>query len=56
MVRILLELIAYQSKLANEIDKIENYEQSTSQLREEIKTLYNEVIDIGKNFLKNVGV
>lgn len=42
------ELIAYQSKLANEIDKIENYEQSTSQLREEIKTLYNEVIDIGK--------
>lgn len=42
------ELIAYQSKLANEINKIENYEQSTSQLREEIKTLYNEVIDIGK--------
>lgn len=42
------ELIAYHSKLANEIDKIENYEQSTSQLREEIKTLYNEVIDIGK--------
>lgn len=42
------ELIAYQSKLANEIDKIENYEQSTSQLREEIKTLYNEVIEIGK--------
>ena len=42
------ELIAYQSKLANEIHKIENYEQSTSQLREEIKTLYNEVIDIGK--------
>lgn len=42
------ELIAYQSKLANEIDKIENYEQSTSQLSEEIKTLYNEVIDIGK--------
>ena len=42
------ELIVYQSKLANEIDKIENYEQSTSQLREEIKTLYNEVIDIGK--------
>ena len=44
------ELIGYQSKLANEIDKIENYEQSTSQLREEIKTLYNEVIDIGKTF------
>lgn len=42
------ELIGYQSKLANEIDKIENYEQSTSQLREEIKALYNEVIDIGK--------
>ena len=43
------ELIGYQSKLANEIDKIENYEQSTSQLREEIKTLYNDVIHIGKN-------
>lgn len=42
------ELIGYQSKLSNEIDKIENYEQSTSQLREEIKTFYNEVIDIGK--------
>ena len=42
------ELIGYQSKLANEIDKIENYEQSTSQLREEIKTLYNDVLDIGK--------
>lgn len=42
------ELIGYQSKLADEIDKIENYEQSTSQLREEIKTLYNDVIDIGK--------
>ena len=31
------ELIAYQSKLANEIDKIENYEQSTSQLRKKLK-------------------
>ena len=31
------ELIAYQSKLENEINKIENYEQSSSQLREEIK-------------------
>ena len=47
MVRILLNLLLIR---ANEIDKIENYEQSTSQLREEIKTLYNEVIDIGKTF------
>ena len=56
MVRILLNLLVIRVNLQNEIDKIENYEQSTSQLREEIKTLYNEVIDIGKNFLKNVGV
>ena len=41
------ELIAYQSKLENEINKIENYEQSSSQLREEINQLYQEVIDIG---------
>ena len=34
------ELIAYQSKLENEINKIENYEQSSSQLREEINQLY----------------
>ena len=47
------ELIAYQSKLENEINKIENYEQSSSQLREEINQLYQEVIDIGKALSKN---
>ncbi|MBF2261668.1 DNA repair protein RecN [Staphylococcus capitis] len=46
------ELIAYQSKLENEINKIENYEQSSSQLREEINQLYQEVIDIGKALSK----
>lgn len=46
------ELVAYQSKLENEINKIENYEQSSSQLREEINQLYQEVIDIGKALSK----
>ena len=46
------ELIAYQSKLENEINKIENYEQSSSQLREEINQLYQEVYDIGKALSK----
>ncbi len=40
------ELIAYQEKLNNEINKIENYEQETSQLREEINALYNQVIRV----------
>ncbi|MEK5197705.1 DNA repair protein RecN [Staphylococcus sp. FSL H8-0121] len=43
------ELIAYQGKLENEISKIENYEESTSQLREEINDLYKQVIKIGKS-------
>lgn len=43
------ELIAYQGKLENEINKIENYEQSTSQLREEINDLYKQVIKVGKS-------
>ncbi|MFW3611717.1 DNA repair protein RecN [Staphylococcus caprae] len=42
------ELIAYQGKLEEEINKIENYEQSTSQLREEISQLYKEVFEVGK--------
>lgn len=46
------ELITYQSKLANEIDKIENYEESTSQLRQEIDTLYDKVIKLGKQLSK----
>lgn len=43
------ELLAYQGKLENEINKIENYEQSTSQLREEINDLYKQVIKVGKS-------
>ena len=43
------ELIAYQGKLENEINKIENYEQSTSQLREEINDLYKQVIKVGNS-------
>ncbi|NWK85678.1 AAA family ATPase, partial [Staphylococcus sp. GSSP0090] len=46
------ELITYQSKLANEIDKIENYEESTSQLRQEIDSLYEEVITLGEQLSK----
>ncbi|MDK9865387.1 MULTISPECIES: DNA repair protein RecN [Staphylococcus] len=42
------ELIVYQDKLDNEINKIENYEESTSQLREEIESLYNKVFKLGK--------
>ncbi|MFW3516193.1 DNA repair protein RecN [Staphylococcus caprae] len=46
------ELIAYQGKLEEEINKIENYEQSTSQLREEISQLYKEVFEVGKELSK----
>ncbi|MFW3590812.1 DNA repair protein RecN [Staphylococcus caprae] len=46
------ELIAYQGKLEEEINKIENYEQSTSQLREEISRLYKEVFEVGKELSK----
>lgn len=42
------ELISYKDKLQNEIAKIENYEESTSQLREEISQLYDEVMSKGK--------
>ena len=42
------ELITYKDKLQNEIAKIENYEESTSQLREEISQLYNEMMSKGK--------
>ncbi|WP_436952073.1 DNA repair protein RecN [Staphylococcus shinii] len=41
------ELIKYQDKLENEINKIENYEESTSQLRQEIEKLYENVIKLG---------
>lgn len=42
------ELIVYQDKLDNEINKIENYEESTSQLREEIESLYDKVFKLGE--------
>ncbi|AVQ36129.1 DNA repair protein RecN [Staphylococcus kloosii] len=42
------ELIKYQEKIEHEINKIENYEESTSQLRKDIEALYNDVIAIGK--------
>ncbi len=41
------ELIKYQDKLENEINKIENYEESTSQLRQEIEELYEDIIKLG---------
>lgn len=46
------ELITYQSKLENEIIKIENYEESTSQLKEEIDLLYEKVIKYGQSLSK----
>ncbi|MDS3903828.1 DNA repair protein RecN [Staphylococcus hominis] len=46
------ELITYQSKLENEIAKIENYEESTSQLKEEIDLLYKKVIKYGQSLSK----
>ena len=46
------ELITYQSKLECEIAKIENYEESTSQLKEEIDLLYEKVIKYGQSLSK----
>ncbi|EHJ08138.1 DNA repair protein RecN [Staphylococcus simiae] len=43
------ELISYQEKLTNEINKIENYEQSTAELRAQIDSLYNEVYSVGES-------
>lgn len=42
------ELIMYQDKMADEINKIENYEESTAQLRQEIDDLYKNVIKLGE--------
>ncbi|UEX89109.1 DNA repair protein RecN [Staphylococcus ratti] len=42
------ELILYQGKIEDEINKIENYEESTSQLRAEIATLANQLQEDGK--------
>ena len=46
------ELITYQSKLESEIAKIENYEESTCQLKEEIDLLYEKVIKYGQSLSK----
>ncbi|MCG7339709.1 DNA repair protein RecN [Staphylococcus sp. ACRSN] len=46
------ELITYQEKLALEINKIENYEESTSQLREQIDTLYQKILQLGEKLSK----
>lgn len=45
-------LITYQSKLEHEISKIENYEESTAQLKEEINTLKDRVYDKGQQLSK----
>ena len=42
------ELIMYQDKMADEINKIENYEESTAQLRQEIDDLYKYVMELGE--------
>lgn len=52
MAKMYQNLLHYQSKLENEINKIENYEQSSSQLREEISQLYKEVIRVGEALSK----
>ncbi|MEB6241778.1 DNA repair protein RecN [Staphylococcus gallinarum] len=46
------ELIIYQEKLELEINKIENYEESTSQLHEQINELYQRVLDLGGQLSK----
>ncbi|EKS25541.1 DNA repair protein RecN [Staphylococcus lugdunensis] len=45
-------LITYQSKLEHEISKIENYEESTEQLKEEINILKDRVYDKGQQLSK----
>ncbi|MHD0445561.1 DNA repair protein RecN [Staphylococcus cohnii] len=42
------ELIMYQDKMTDEINKIENYEESTAQLRQEIDDLYKNVMELGE--------
>lgn len=46
-------LITYQSKLEHEISKIENYEESTAQLKEEINILKDRVYDSDNSYLRN---
>lgn len=45
-------LITYQSKLEHEISKIENYEESTAQLKEEINILKDRIYDKGQQLSK----
>ncbi|EGQ3350766.1 DNA repair protein RecN [Staphylococcus pseudintermedius] len=46
------DLIIYQEKIADEINKIENYEESTSKLREEIQQLSQQVQEDGEKLTK----
>ncbi|MBU7227159.1 DNA repair protein RecN [Staphylococcus pseudintermedius] len=46
------DLMIYQEKIADEINKIENYEESTSKLREEIQQLSQQVQEEGEKLTK----
>ncbi|EJE4550128.1 DNA repair protein RecN [Staphylococcus pseudintermedius] len=46
------DLMIYQEKIADEINKIENYEESTSKLREEIQQLSQQVQENGEKLTK----
>ncbi|ELH0985349.1 DNA repair protein RecN [Staphylococcus pseudintermedius] len=46
------DLMIYQEKIADEINKIENYEESTSKLREEIQHLSQQVQEDGEKLTK----
>ncbi|HDT9265848.1 TPA: DNA repair protein RecN [Staphylococcus pseudintermedius] len=46
------DLMIYQEKIADEINKIENYEESTSKLREEIQQLSQQVQKDGEKLTK----
>ncbi|QQJ60854.1 DNA repair protein RecN [Staphylococcus pseudintermedius] len=46
------DLMIYQEKIADEINKIENYEESTSKLREEIQQLSQQVQEDGEKLAK----
>ncbi|MEJ7540706.1 DNA repair protein RecN [Staphylococcus intermedius] len=46
------DLMTYQEKIADEINKIENYEESTSKLREEIQQLSQQVQEDGQKLSK----
>ncbi|WP_278925560.1 DNA repair protein RecN [Staphylococcus auricularis] len=47
------DLISYQSKLENEINKIENYEESTAELRQDIDRLHKAVLEKGQSLSKS---